>query len=200
MLYTVLVVSSLVTAAAWEEAGETDGVTVWTREVQNSSVKEVKAEVVIPAPVERVWAVLGDVDHYVEFMPYVIETKKFGETASGHYEYQRIDPPIVEMRDYCVKVTLMADKETRIYERKWVHANDKAPAKREDSVRVEINKGSWSLEPTSDGKTRITYYLFTDPGGSIPAWVANKANTTSLPDLMNAVKNRSVNPKWKRDD
>jgi ribosome-associated toxin RatA of RatAB toxin-antitoxin module len=186
-------------APAWEEAGETDGVTVWTREVAGSNVREVRAETDVPTSVDRVWDIIGDVQHYTEFMPYVLDTKVFGETADSHYEYQRIDPPFVDIRDYCVKVTLMRDDQTKVYQRKWTEANDKAPPKKDDVVRVEINKGSWTLEPVGTNKTHITYYLYTDPGGNIPAWMANKANKTSLPDLLNAVKNRSVNPKWKRD-
>ena len=35
-----------------------------------------------------------------------------GNHATGRYEYQRIDPPIVSRRDYTVKVSLNADEES----------------------------------------------------------------------------------------
>ncbi len=183
----------------WNLANDEDGIKVWTRDVPGARVREVRAETTVNAPSKRVFDVLGDVQHYVDFMPYVVETRIIGEAKDGHYEYQRIDPPIVDMRDYCVKVTIEADEASGVYIRSWEPANDKAPPKREGTVRVEVNSGSWTLEPLAGGKTHVSYYLYTDPGGSIPAWIANKANTTSLPDLLNAVKNRSLNPKWKRD-
>ena len=44
---------------------------------------------------------------------------------------------------------------------------------------------------------RVEYYVHTDPGGFIPVWLANKANTVTLPDLMKAVRQRSLDPNWK---
>jgi len=54
------------------------------------------------------------------------------------------------------------------------------------------------MEPLDGGKrTRATYALFTDPGGSIPSFIANKANTTALPDLFAAVRKLSAAPAGK---
>ena len=50
-----------------------------------------------------------------------------------------------------------------------------------------------------DGRTHLTYWLYTDPGGSIPNWIANKANTISLPDVMRAIAKRAEDPTWKDD-
>ena len=62
----------------------------------------------------------------------------------------------------------------------------------EDRV-VGVNEGSWTLEALDGGRrTRATYYLYTDPGGSIPKWIANKANTMALPDLFEAIRKRAA--------
>jgi hypothetical protein len=37
-------------------------------------------------------------------------------------------------------------------------------------------------------KTEATYYVYTDPGGSIPKWIANKANSTAVPDVFKAIR------------
>ena len=60
-------------------------------------------------------------------------------------------------------------------------------------VRVKLDTGSWLLEPREGGKkTFVTYYLHTDPGGSLPAWVADKANKSSMPDVMRAVRKQAT--------
>ena len=60
-------------------------------------------------------------------------------------------------------------------------------------VRVKINTGAWILAPLAGGKrTRITYRVSTNPGGSIPTWLANKSNTTAIPDLFKAVRKRAA--------
>ena len=56
-------------------------------------------------------------------------------------------------------------------------------------MRVKLNNGYWHLEPRENGtKTWATYYVLTDPGGSIPKWIANRANNTAVPDVFAAVR------------
>jgi len=183
----------------WEEVTRDGDLVVWTRDIPGARVREVKAQATIAAEAKRVFEVLADVDRYVEFMPYVEESFKVGDWDKGIYEYQRINPPLVDRRDYTLKVTLERDEAGGVYKRSWVEAPDKGPALREGVVRVPINRGTWTMEAAAGGKTRLTYYLYTDPGGSLPAWIANKANTTSVPDLIRAVKMRAQNGSWKRN-
>jgi len=70
---------------------------------------------------------------------------------------------------------------------------------RDGVVRISTCEGYWSLERLSPASTRVIYWLYTDPGGSIPAWIANKANKTSVPDLMRAVPRALAQPEWQRD-
>lgn len=185
----------------WEEIDDTDGMQVWARKVPGSNVREVKAETIVNLPAERVWAVLYDVSKYTEFMPYLIKGKVLGPAGpDAQYEYQLIDPPIVDKRDYTLKVTVRQDKEKGLYSRSWVPANDKGPKPIEDVVRVTICEGSWTVEKLGSTSTRLEYRLYTDPGGSIPSWIADRANATSVPDLLNAVRQRSLNPNWTKDD
>lgn len=185
----------------WEEVENDDGIRVWARDVSGSSIREVKAETIINLPAKRVWAVLYDVSRYPEFMPYLIKGKVIGAAGPGaQYEYQLIDPPFVDRRDYTLKVTVKQNEETGLYTRSWVPANDKGPPKQEDVVRIEVCKGAWTVERLGSQSTRVEYYLYTDPGGSIPKWIANKANSTSVPDLVDAVRKRAHDPTWKKDD
>ncbi len=205
MLTSALVLTALLAADdgsnnpnRWEEISSNEGLTIWTRDIPGARVREVRAQSVVAAPPKRVWEVLSDLEHYTEFMPYVEETIKVTSLEGGHIEYQRIDPPLVDRRDYTLKVSLVVDEAKGTYRREWVEANDKGPPVREGTVRVAINRGAWTVEALPDGKSRLSYYLYTDPGGSLPAWIANKANTKSVPDLMSAVKNRSLDQSWRR--
>ena len=72
-----------------------------------------------------------------------------------------------------------------------------AKPKPEDTVRVSVCEGTWALEPIGPHKTRATYYLYTDPGGAVPNWIANLANSRSVPDLMAAIRDRATDPTWK---
>src|SRR5258706_3963 len=55
-----------------------------------------------------------------------------------------------------------------------------------------VGQIGWPLEPIDGGKRTLgTYQLLTDPGGSIPTFIANKANTTALPELFARVRKRA---------
>ena len=179
-------------APPWRLVNDGDGIKVWTREVPGSAIREIKAETTAEVPPPRVWAVLDDVDNYPVFMPYVLEARNLASFEDGHYEYQLIDPPLVSRREYTLKVSYHVDRQAGTYERRWSPANDRGPPAKEGVIRVEVNRGSWRLEPVEGGRTRIRYYLYTDPGGAIPDWIANKANTTSVSDLLTAVRKRAL--------
>lgn len=198
MLMVVAIAGTDARVSAWEEVKVSDGIRVRAREVTDTEVREIEADVMVPTTLERVAAILDDTEHYSEYMPYVQQARKMGALDDGHYEYMLIDPPLVDAREYTVRVKIEGDAETGIIKRCWTAANDKGPPPRKDTVRLGVNYGCWTLARQGD-QTRITYYIGADPGGSIPKWIAKRANTQSIPDLLSAVRNRAVNPQWKRD-
>ncbi|MBJ80839.1 MAG: cyclase [Myxococcales bacterium] len=190
---------SVSAASQWEKASESDGLTIWSRDVGNDRVREIKVETVLDFPAERVWNVVRDVNNFSEFMPYVIEAKIIKKVDEKNwYQYQRLDPPLVDMRDYVLKVTTENKPPEATYYLRWAAEHEIGPKPREDAVRLKLCDGSWTLKALGPNRTHLTYWLYTDPGGSIPGWVARKANTVSLPDLIASVRNRSKDPKWKR--
>ncbi|MFO6080183.1 START domain-containing protein, partial [Pseudomonas aeruginosa] len=40
-------------------------------------------------------------------------------------------------------------------------------------IRVPKLVGEWKLQPKGQGVTEVTYQVETEPGGSIPSWLAN---------------------------
>jgi carbon monoxide dehydrogenase subunit G len=184
----------------WKVVKSADGITVWSRKVPSSRLQEIKAETAVRAPLERVWEVLTDVERFPEFMPYVQEVRILGPAESrGRYEYHRIDPPIVNSRDYTLRTFNEVDETQGVYRRCWVLADGKGPEPPEGVVRIQTCRGQWTLTRLDASKTRVEYYVHTDPGGFIPVWLVNKANAVTLPDLMNAVRQRSLDPNWKRN-
>jgi hypothetical protein len=185
----------------WEEVKNSDGIRLLVRDVPGSNIREVKVETVMDVSAEAIWAVVNDQPHYVEFMPYVVEVKILPIDAgpNARYEYHYINPPLVDRRDYTLKATFEANAAEGKYRRSWSAANDKGPGVRDGVVRLSTCEGYWQIERLTDKTTRVTYWLYTDPGGAIPAWIANKANTTSLPKMIQAVRNRSLNPTRRRD-
>lgn len=192
----VLLAKLLTTAGGWELANETkDGVKVFTREKAGSAIREVQAMGLIDASPARVYKVISDLDNYKDFMPYTRESKVIGKDGKNTLFYSYIAPPVVSNRDYTLR--MIDQSSADIYKVAWEPANEKGPAPRSNTVRLEVNKGHWLLEPSEDGKqTTATYYLYTDPAGDIPTWLVNKANRDSVPDIFRAIRKRITDRRY----
>jgi START domain len=177
----------------WEQAGQSDGITVYSRERKDSGVHEVKATGMFDGAPKDVWAAIRDYPHYTQTMPYTEEAKVVSTEQDGKviYFYSVINAPLVDRRDYVIKLVDESDwQDGKGYLKvTWTASDKDAPPARNNVVRVKTNDGYWLLEPREGGaKTFGTYYLYTDPGGSLPKWVVNKANSSTVPDIFKCIR------------
>ena len=131
--------------------------------------------VTIDAPADRVFDVIVDYDRYAEFLPEVKEVRsadRRGNEVDVHYG---ID--LVKRIHYTLHMVEERPRSVR-----W------------SFVRGELmrdNKGSWTLEPTPDGKTRATYSIEVGVGPLVPRSIVNMLVDQSLPKLLEAFKKRA---------
>lgn len=173
----------------WITALDDDGMTVRYRDREELHARQVEATYVIEAPPEKVFAVLDDVEKYPQFMPYLEKLTVLERFEGGRYQYELIDPPVVSKRDYVLKILVTKDAARGTYAVSWSPAPDKGEPPPEGVVRVTVNEGAFELAPHEKG-TLLTYRLVTNPGGSIPAWIAKRSNTSSVEDLLKAIRKR----------
>ncbi len=185
----------------WTEKANEDGITVYNRAHAGSAVRELKAVGLIDAPPKAAWAVIRDYDHYKDHMPYTEESRVLSREDGDKviYFYSLINAPFVSRRDYVIRIVDESDwKNGAGYlKSSWTVSPNGVPA-RDGVVRVAQNDGYWLLEPRDGGKrTFVTYWLFTDPGGAIPTWLANKANSSAVPDVFRAIRKSAVQPPYR---
>ncbi|MGA9523522.1 MAG: START domain-containing protein [Myxococcaceae bacterium] len=182
----------------WELAADRDGLKVYAREKKGTGVQEMTAKGLIDAPPEAVWKTIRDYEAYTKTMPYIRESRILEREGGDKviYLYSIVSAPLVDWRDYVIKLVDESQwKDGQGFLKvTWSTSNDRAPKKPDGMVRVEINDGYWKLEPRENGtKTFATYYLFTDPGGSLPKWLVNRANGTAVPDVFSHVRKNAKN-------
>jgi ribosome-associated toxin RatA of RatAB toxin-antitoxin module len=191
-------VSPSAKAPPWTEVQDEEGIKVWTRPVPGSHIREVKAHAIVEAKMDRVWHVVSDLPHFHEYMPYIIQSRQLKqESEDTTVEYHQLDPPFVSKRDYILRVKADRKRKGGPWTRTWTVAPNQGPAPHKGFVRLQIVDGSWTLKPLGPNRTDLTYRVYTDPGGSIPTWLANRANTTAVPNLLKAVQARSLDPQWR---
>lgn len=197
MLVPLLLSSqALASEPAWVDAHDDDGVRVWYRDRADLGGRQIKAEILIEAPPARVFEVLSDVSKYTEFMPYLEKLEVLETLDDGRIQYEVVNAPVVSRRDYVLRITVAKlDDGWRI---EWKPApEDKGPPATKGMVRVGINEGSYVIAPHEKG-TKLSYTLLTHPGGSIPNWIAKRSNTSAVPDLLDGIRRRVMDPTWKR--
>lgn len=185
----------------WQEVSRKGDLVIYKRDRPDSDLKEVKAVGVIDAPHWVVKNVIDDKARYKEFMPYTKASTVIKKERDTIVTYQRLDTPIISNRDYTIRVK---DESRRlpdgriVYKSSWTPANHLGPKEIDGVVRVKVNEGYWLLEEDGPNKTRATYYLFTDPGGSLPSFIVNSANTTAIPDLFKAIEGQAKGPRYRQ--
>lgn len=179
--------------ADWTEAHRSSELVIFTKDVKEG--RRIIAVSEIKAPAEAVFNVLGDFEHYPDFMPYVKESRVLSRKGNSEVvTYARVAPPFVSERDYPlqVRMTRGIPMNGGVFRIDWTALPGAWPEV-EGVVRVKLSEGSWLVEPLHRGKrTRLTYTLLTNPGGLIPGFVVNLSNTIAIPELFEAVKKRSV--------
>jgi len=182
----------------WKLAIETRDVAVYSRPHTDSRLKEFRAIGPIDAPTYAVHAVIDDFENYPKFMPYTTECRLIKRDGDSIVGYQRLSPKICADRDYTLRVwkNSWPAPDGLVFASHWAPANELGPPEKKGVVRVKICEGGWLLEPDGAIKTRATYSVYTDSGGMIPAFIANRASQTGISRLFAAVRKQVKDPRY----
>lgn len=159
-------------ADAFEVQETKGGLTLQARAIKGSKFWEYRVVTETPFPVEALcehiyeWGTKGT-DH-----PGVKLHKVLQDAPDDRVVYDQLEQPVVSDRDYALTVVRRRQPDGSCRIRFWT-VNDQAPPKPAGFVRMEQLWGSWVFEPLDGGKTRLTYTLFSDPGGSLPAFLVH---------------------------
>ena len=182
----------------WKVVSESGGVTIYSRPHAGSKLRDFKAIGQIDAQSRIVRGVIADFEAYPNFMPYTAECRLIRREEDSIVTYQRLSPKILNDRDYTLRVhwTSRPGEGGLVYSNTWEPANELGPSEKPGVVRVKICQGGWLLEPDGAIKTRATYSIYTDSGGVIPSFLANKVSEIGIGRLFGAIRKQVTNPKY----
>lgn len=170
MMIALLAALVLQATPEFTKVEEADGVLIESRPVTGSSVVELRlTTTTTKTPGSLCDAAFGDGKFDPE-EPDLKSRKIISESADERVTYDQISPPVVSNRDYAARAKRFRtdDDACRVT---FEAANEVAPSKPSGWVRITKLRGEWRFERGDDGKTRVTYLVFSDPGGSIPAFM-----------------------------
>ena len=190
--------------ADWVKINSNENLTIYSKDRPGSSIRELRAVGLVDAPSWVILNVLDEVADYPDFMPYTTKAQLIERRPRGGIIYFRWDPPLIGARDVTVAVTHSSTKRTdgqTNYQLWWEPITTAGPAPSPGVIRITLDEGSWILEPTEDGRrTTVTYDLFTDGGGGLPAFAINLANRQSVNDLFQAIRKQVTLPKYSQQN
>lgn len=178
----------------WELVAKSP-IVVKNRSIEGTSIKEVWAESDVFAPAANVQDVLMDIASLTSFMPFMKDAHVIGEpNDDGSLNvYTLIDLPIVGKRDYIQRLSFpqLLERDGQ-FRAEWSPQPEFTP-KVKGVVRITNNRGFWLVTPLDGGKSCHVRYQFTvDPGGAIPAFIANIGNQQGVSDTYVAVKKEAL--------
>lgn len=175
-LFTLSLSFQLFAQNAWEFQKEERGFTVFTRTKTGSALKESKVTGKVKASLASFVSVFQDANNFIQFMPDCDESKLLkmqGDTLQIHYVFTDAPWP-VDDRDgiYQFNYSYNADSNCVIIA---FHALPEYFEIKQGNVRIKVSDGYWKFTESAVGVIDIEYALFANPGGNIPAWLANTA-------------------------
>ena len=156
----------------WQLKKDSDGITVYTRSVENSNIKEFKASTTLNSSAETIFNIILDVENYPKWIEDVNYAEKIYQRDSqiGMYYQLRMPWPI-EDRDITLvsKFKKLPDNSTHFQ----LSYNAELKDEDEDFIRITEINGEWLITPINKDSCEVTYRFLADPKGSLPAWVIN---------------------------
>ncbi len=154
------------------------GVAIERRAVPGSRYFEYRAgfttPLALPVIAELLWRGTSESNEVVK------KREVLRDTATERVYYDQVSTPVVSDRDYTILMRKVADSGGQRFQLTYQTANDLGPPPRPGFVRINHIHGSWTAEPDGQGGTRMTYLNFSDPGGSIPAFMAHGAQVDNV--------------------
>lgn len=190
LLTTAMALSPLHVTAnekTWNLELKEQGISVFTRAVEDSPYPEVKATTIIDAPLMRVGELLGDGNSCVEWRS-MCESSRVIEKTSEHEQYIHLVldlPWPVKDRDMVMRSTTNIDTASRSVMVDLQSASSRQPVG--DYIRAE-SSGQFFLRAIGEEQVEFTYTMHTDLGGDLPAGPVNARLVSSTFEDLNRLR------------
>lgn len=156
----------------WKQDYEKNGLVIYTRSLDNSDVKEFRAEMTVEARLASVVTILIDYANHKTWMYSVADCEQLSRKNDQERElYYKVDFPWpLDDRDIVNQTIFSQDAITGVVTYQLTSTPNKHPSK--DFIRMQVANGTWKVIPKPQGKVFLTYQHQSD-SGDLPAWVVN---------------------------
>lgn len=191
-LFLILLFISLFSNSEWNLKKDKSGIKIYTRSVEGSSLEEYKAITTIDkSSLAEVLTVILDVENYGSLFPDGMNPKVLkqeGKYFDVHYIQVKAPWP-VKNRDTVYEQTTVVDENGK-YAIVTLKPLPDFIAEDKNFLRIREGSGYWELTEDDNKNVKVTYQFHGEPGGDIPAWLANSFVVTHPFETLKNLKDR----------
>lgn len=184
-------------AGPWELKKDKKDLKVYVRDSPDSPIKQLKMKFSVEASMSAIVLLLQDIaaiPDWVYKCPEAYHLKKINHSEEVYYNRMDFPWPLDD-RDLIVKNTLVQDPVTKVVRSESFNKPSYIPAK-EGIVRIPKLHLWWEFTPRNNGIVDVEYFLSSDPGGFIPAWMINLAIDQGPTQTIKAFRKVLKEPKY----
>ena len=158
----------------WTPVLQRDDIEVFTRAVSGSDLDEFLGTMIIDSPVNVIEAVIDDVPAAPQWMADCREARtirRIDENSSVVLNVTKTPWPVWD-RETLVLSTKRRDVKMGTVMFRFHSIHDPTVPVGKKNVRIPAVDGQWILSPLDKKRTKVTYTVKSNPGGSIPKFIA----------------------------
>ena len=180
-------------AEDWKVAKDQDGIKVSLSEVAGSQYKAYQGVTTIKAPLAKISKIQEDVAGACAWIHECQSQKLLKHEGDQSWTYTQFKTPWpVTPRDSVLLVTTAQGADGSLT--RTLKGMPTYVPEEKGFVRVAQVNGFWTLVPKGDNLTEVTYQVHTEPGGSVPSWLANKFVVDAPFNTLKGLKERAEKP------
>ena len=182
-------ISGNIFAQAWTFIKERDGIKIYTRNEQNSSLKSFMGVMDLKTQMKKVTSMIGNVKNTSWWDENVKEVKVLAYEENKYMQYYLVyhAPWPLTDRDLCVEARITIDSVTGCHTIYTVPLPGVVPD-RTDKVRIRNYWQRWTIQPMPNGVIHLVLEGYADPGGSIPSWIYNMVITETPLNILRGIQ------------
>ena len=183
----LLLAGSSVQAETWRLVKDQGGIQVYLQKVAGSGYDAYRGVVTLDTDMPAVLSLQDDVGASCAWIYRCREQKLVGHDQSYTWVYSRFDAPWpVAPRDSVVRVATERAADGSVV-RRLQGAAERVPEQK-GFVRVSTLDGFWRFTPKGPGRVEVVYQVHTEPGGSVPTWLANSFVVDAPYETLSALR------------
>ena len=180
---------------SWQKIFRQNGITVYSQKAAGSHILAFRAAGILRAGTDQVIEVLRKVEISGEWMPDVVARytlEDFSDLEAITYSINPLPWPFAD-REMVLRNSLRLDPKNKVLVLDTYSVDPGGAPRKKGTVRAHLHRGRTLVRPAGPDRTEIDLRVLVDPGGYIPAWLANLSQRHMPYDFLRALEEKAAN-------